>query len=55
MKVEKKFVGMVDFKTYLKFFKTGGLLYLLFCLILFGISVAFRIFADFWIGSWATK
>ena len=55
MKKEKKFFGMVNFSTYTKFFNYGGFIYLFLCLSLFAISVGARIFADFWIGSWANE
>ncbi len=54
MKEEKVFTGFIDFKLFVDFFRKGSLLYLAFCIVLYLISVALRIFADYWIGTWVT-
>ena len=53
IKEERKITGIIGISYFIKYFSYGTYLYFFFCCLIVLLSVAIRIFADYWIGAWA--
>ena len=52
IKDEKNITGIIGLSYFIKYFSYGTYLYFFFCCLIVMISVAIRIFANYWIGAW---
>ena len=54
-KKESRFAGQIGLGLYYRYFSKGNIFYFLVCMTFFGASIAGRILADWWVGSWSSK
>ena len=54
-KKESRFSGQIGLGLYYRYFSKGNIFYFLLCMFFFSASIAGRILADWWVGSWSTR